>query len=69
MKANYDPEVDALSIRWSDTAIEESDEVQSGVILDYDDEGNVLGVEILNASKQIKNLSTATTIAREGVQG
>lgn len=64
MKASYDPEVDALSIRWSDTAIEESDEVESGVILDYDQDGNVLGVEILNASKRIKNLSNATTMAK-----
>lgn len=72
MKASYDPEVDALSIRWSDTAIEESDEVESGFILDYDQEGNVVGVEILDASTRIKNLSTAVAtnaIAHEGVQG
>jgi len=71
MKASYDPEVDALSIRWSDTVIEESDEVESGVILDYDQHGNVLGVEILNASKRINNLpaGTATAIVGEGVQG
>lgn len=33
MKAHYDPEVDALAINWGDTLIEESNEVESGVIL------------------------------------
>jgi len=34
-------------------SVEESDEEQPGVILDYDQEGNVIGIEILNASRQI----------------
>lgn len=70
MKASYDPEVDALSIRWSDTAIADSDEVESCVILDYDQKGNVLGVEILNASQRIQNLASTTgvsAITQEGV--
>ncbi|KAB8319063.1 DUF2283 domain-containing protein [Tolypothrix campylonemoides VB511288] len=53
MQAKYDTEQDILRIRWSDAPIEESDEEQPGVILDYDQEGNVIGVEILNASHQI----------------
>lgn len=57
MKGYYDKEIDALAIRWSDTRIEESDEVEPGVILDYDAEGNVVGVEILEASKKILALS------------
>ncbi len=72
MKATYNQEDDILWIRWAEGPIEESDETESGVILDYDQEGNVVGVEILNASKRIKNLSTPTaitTIAHEGVQG
>ncbi|MGF1498066.1 MAG: DUF2283 domain-containing protein [Elainellaceae cyanobacterium] len=52
MQARYDVE-DILRIRWSDTSIEESDEEQPGVILDYDQEGNVVGVEILNASHKM----------------
>lgn len=54
MKAHYDPEVDALSIKWSDAQYAESNEVAPGVILDFDLEGNVIGVEVLDASKQIK---------------
>lgn len=56
MKAHYDPEVDALAISWGNTPIEESNEVD-GVILDYDKEGNVVGVELLDASKKIECLT------------
>jgi uncharacterized protein YuzE len=55
MKAHYDPEADALSIRWSNAKYAESNEVD-GVILDYDEDGNVIGVEVLDASKQIEQL-------------
>ena len=55
MKVTYDPEVDALSIILSDVSVEESDEARPGVILDYDAAGNVVGLEILNASKRVDN--------------
>lgn len=58
MKASYDSEADSLWIRWNNNVpIDESDEIEPGVILDYDEDGNVVGVEILNASKQIANLA------------
>lgn len=53
MQAKYDTEQDILRIRWSEVPIEESDEEQPGVILDYDREGNVIGVEIINAFRKI----------------
>ena len=55
MKVTYDPEVDVLRILLSEGAIEESDEDKPGVILDYDKDGNVVGLEILEASKRIAN--------------
>jgi uncharacterized protein YuzE len=55
VKVTYDPEVDVLRIVLSDSAIEESDEDKPGVILDYDKDGNVVGLEILEASKRITN--------------
>ncbi len=55
MKVTYDPAVDVLRIVFSNVPIEESDEDKPGVILDYDKHGNVVGLEILDASKQIEN--------------
>jgi uncharacterized protein YuzE len=55
MKAKYDSDVDVLRINWSDAEIEESDSVSPGIILDYDSQGNVIGIEVLNASKKITN--------------
>ena len=55
MKVVYDAEVDVLRILFSDAAIEESDEEKPGTILDYDKAGNILGLEILDASKRIAN--------------
>lgn len=61
MKFSYDPEADSLWIRWNTDPIEESDEVEPGVVLDYDAEGVVVGVEVLNASKKIEDLSAMST--------
>jgi uncharacterized protein YuzE len=55
MKVTYDPEVDVLRILFRNAPIEESDEDKPGVILDYDKEGNVVGLEVLNASQRIEN--------------
>ena len=55
MKVTYDPEVDVLRILLSQSSIEESDEDKPGVILDYDKDGNIVGMEVLNASKRIEN--------------
>jgi len=49
----YDPEVDVLSILLSDAPVEESDEDKPGLILDYDRHGNVVSLEILDASKRM----------------
>jgi uncharacterized protein YuzE len=55
MKVIYDPEVDVLRIFFSSAPIEESDEDKPGVIIDYDKEGNLIGLEILDASTRMEN--------------
>lgn len=57
MKLSYDPDADSLWIRWNDSPIDESDEIEPSIVLDYDAEGVVVGIEVLNASKNIQNLS------------
>ena len=42
-------------ILFANTAIEESDEEKPGIILDYDKGGNIVGMEILDASKRVEN--------------
>ena len=55
MKVTYDSEVDVLRVLFSDARIQETDEDNPGVILDYDAAGNVVGLEILNASQRVDN--------------
>jgi uncharacterized protein YuzE len=55
MKMTYHPEVDVVRIIFSSAPVEESDEDKLGVILDYDKDGNIVGLEVLDASKRIEN--------------
>lgn len=59
MKLNYYPETDSLYIDLSEKASTESKEISEGIVLDYDAEGNLVGIDIDNASKkvQLKELS------------
>ena len=58
MKITYDPQVDVMRIVFSSAPVEESDEEKPGVILDFDKNGNVVGMEILDASKRMENPRT-----------
>ena len=70
MKLKYDQEVDVLSILLGDGAVQESDESRPGIILDFDDRGSVVGIEILNASQKIRDpMSVEYSIAREPLAG
>ena len=54
MKVSYDQKTDTLSVILKDGAsVSESDEDKPGVILDYDEAGNLVSLEILDASKQV----------------
>ncbi len=67
MKLKVDHKNDALYLRLDESAIIESEEIRPGVILDYDAEDNVIGIEILGLSKRVslkmlKNLQFETEI-------
>lgn len=56
MKVTYDERTDTLTILLRDGAhVAESGEDSPGVILDYDDEGNLVSVEILDASVRVSD--------------
>ena len=50
MRLKVDRENDALYFRLDESSIVESEEVQPGVVLDFNAEGKVVGIEILNLS-------------------
>ena len=54
MKVQYDSKTDTLSVILKDnTPVHESDEDKPGIILDYDKEGNLISLEILDASRRV----------------
>jgi len=55
MKITYDAQADVLRILFSNAAIEETDEEKPGIILDFDKIENIVGMEILDASKRMAN--------------
>ena len=52
MRLTIDPKADALYLRLNEAQIVDSEQVGSGVVLDYDAQDNVVGVEMLNLSKR-----------------
>ncbi len=62
MRITYDEKVDALYIRLKESRYYESDEVKEGFLLDYDNAGNIIGIEILDASDYLsaEELGTLT---------
>jgi len=58
MKVRYDRKTDTLSVLLRDeVTVAESDEDKPGLILDYDEFGNVVSLEILDASKRVTDAS------------
>ena len=54
MKVRYDKETDVLYIQFSNNTVVESDSNKPGIILDYDKEENIVGIEVLNASTKME---------------
>ena len=54
IKISYDKEGDVLEIRFSEKAIDESEYVEeSGLVLDYDKDNNLVAVELISFSKRV----------------
>lgn len=55
MKVTYDADTDTLTLVFREVPVVESDEEKAGIILDFDAEGEVIAIEILDASTRVEN--------------
>jgi uncharacterized protein YuzE len=58
MKVIYDTETDTLDLIFREEVIAESDEVREGIIVDYDQGGKLVSIEVLNASEHVHDPQT-----------
>ena len=65
MKVNYDTKTDTLTVIFRDVPVVESDEDKPGVIIDYDASGNVVAIEVLDASRRVEEPGRVTMQTEE----
>lgn len=58
MKVVYDPDKDILQLSFKSALIQETSQIAPGFILDYDEDGNVVGLELRKASRKVDDLYT-----------
>ena len=68
--SNYDPEVDAMSIQIVDENVLESEEIAEGIVVDYNDKGEIIGFELLDMNhitisslRKLKSLLSPDVVA------
>ena len=62
MKTEYDPEANALYVKFSDDEIDRTEELRPGLNVDFDSRGHIVGIEMLNA-KMILSESALKSLA------
>ena len=65
MKVNYDAKTDTLTVIFRDVPVAESDEEKHGIILDHDAAGNIVSIEVLDASRRVEEPG-GVTVHTEG---
>lgn len=66
MNISYDPEVDALSITFRTTTVN-TKELGEGIAVDLDADGNLAGIEVLDACARLGGRETLKEVVLEGV--
>jgi uncharacterized protein YuzE len=57
MKLTVDEKADALYLKLDDSTVLESEEIAPGLVLDYNKEGEIIGIEILKLSQRSKKIN------------
>lgn len=65
MRFHYDRKKDAFYIRFDESPYRESEEVEEGVIFDYDRRGKLIAIEILDASRRLSPAFRSSLLRRE----
>jgi uncharacterized protein YuzE len=60
MKLHFDEKADALYLRLDDAPVVDSQEVSSGIVLDFNDRSQVVGIEVLDVKKRFPNADPKT---------
>ncbi len=60
MKIHFDEKADALYLRLDDSPVIESQEVSAGIVLDFNDRRQVVGIEVLDVKKRFPNTDPKT---------
>jgi YD repeat-containing protein len=55
MRVRVDSAADAVYLNLTDRPIEDSEEVADGIVVDYDGQGRIVGIEILDASRRTED--------------
>lgn len=64
IRISYDKEGDVLDIKFSEDDIADSEYIEeNGIVVDYDKEGKLVGVEVISFSKRVKNKQDAEALA------
>lgn len=53
MKTEYDPEANALYVKFSDDKVDRTEELRPGIIIDFDSRGHIVGIEMLDAKASL----------------
>jgi len=53
MKIEYSKDADALYVYFREVAVAKSKEIEEGVVVDFDEDGHIVGIEILDARKRL----------------
>ncbi|MGP0058996.1 MAG: DUF2283 domain-containing protein [Beijerinckiaceae bacterium] len=65
MRVRVDRAADSVYLNLTDRPIKDSAEVADGIVLDYDDEGRIVGIEIIDAAKRTENPGVLTQVCFE----